>query len=805
MCAAFQGLDRAAAPPAATAKTMLDIIDGRWWNVYIGGPYTGGKLWSPEVVREYARHGIERFMLTYVGQQAGGPFKTGRLTREQGRADAREALAIAKRYGYTGDFPLCLDIEMSTFNFSPSKATTYARAWCAAVDAAGARPGIYANPGPLQAMAKAKVPADFVWIASWVSSSKGKHDPHAVKGMPDELWSGPGQRAWQYAGKIGKRDATVLDLSVDINVADLGCLAPAPNVAAAQQKRPKRSRALKKGDRGPVVVRFTHRLSVLKSKKSGTAYLDGARSRFDAETEAGLKAFQAEHGVTVSGRYGDETARTLLKAVRRAKAKAAQRVVTTAKEDVKAEVKAEVRTTSLPALVKEFQRADAEADRAWQKIEAYGRRRVRVLERERRREADTDIGRLTARLAGIEKQLATLVELERQELEMERQELELEYAELALDLAEHELHHDPQDDAQHEQVPVAATPAAYGATEYQETVAAATSLGNGGGSSNGAGTVVDKPRRSLSDLSTAELDKHIELLDTRLENARRLRIARHARVEKAIAQTTGKPLVVAGRDKVDERRKAPRLHETKKPVKRVVRRGGTPGRKPAERKGVKALQRALNHFTEKYLDGLAPLEVDGKKGTETDKRIRTVKFYLGYGGPARRSTAVPAKFLRRLQHPRSARHSGPAMLARASSRRRKQHARAKRLVGGPIEGSPKHIIDRIVLPIAQQCGIQKTPAMNDASNAAHGPTNTGGRSDHQGPPTVAWAADMSNGGSPTPEMDKLARTLAKRFDIPWGGSGLVNASHGGYRYQLIYRTNQGGNHYNHVHFGVRDV
>jgi hypothetical protein len=70
---------------------------------------------------------------------------------------------------------------------------------------------------------------------------------------------------------------------------------------------------------------------------------------------------------------------------------------------------------------------------------------------------------------------------------------------------------------------------------------------------------------------------------------------------------------------------------------------------------------------------------------------------------------------------------------------------------------------------------------------------------------VAWAADISNGSSPTPEMDKLARMLAKRFDIPWTGSGLVNAVHGGYRYQLIYRTMAGGNHYNHVHFGVRDV
>jgi peptidoglycan hydrolase-like protein with peptidoglycan-binding domain len=775
---------------------MLDIIGGRWWNVYIGGPYTGGKQWSPELVKEYARHGIDRFMLTYVGQQAGGPFKTGKLTREQGRADARDALATAKRYGYAGDFPLCLDIEMSTFNFSPSKAIAYARAWCAAVGEGGARPGIYANPGPLQAMAKAKVPAEFVWIASWVSTTKGQHDPHEVKGMPDELWSGPGQRAWQYAGRIGKRDATVLELSVDINVADLGCLAPAPDGAAAHHQQPKRTRALRRGDRGPVVARFTHRLSALRSKQTGKPYLDGPRSRFDAESEAALKAFQREHGVTATGRYGRETARALLKAVRRAKAKAEQEVVHTGQDDGKADVG----TTSLPALVREFQRRDAEADRAWQRVEAYGRQRIRVLERVRRREAGTDIGKLTARLAGIEAQLATLVELERQELELERQELELEREELTLALLEIA--------PGGEELAAGAALAAYVTPEVEETVAVAPPTVTGAGGSNGAGAIVEKPERTLSDLSDAELDKRIDLLDARLERSRRHRIARYAGVEKEIAQVTGKPLVVVRPDRVggDRRPTKPQHHKRPtKPERKPTKPDRRPTDRPAQRPGVKALQRELNRFTEKYLDGLPPLEVDGKKGPETDKRIRTVKFYLGYGGAARRSTAVPARFLRRLQHPHSVRHSGPAMLSRASSRRRKQRARAKRLASGAIEGTPKHIIDQIVLPIAQQCGVHRTPAENDAANARHGPTNTGGRSDHQGPPNVAWAADMSNGGSPTPQMDALAKSLAKRFDIPWTGAGLVNATHGGYRYQLIYRTNQGGNHYNHVHFGVRDV
>lgn len=129
--------------------------------------------------------------------------------------------------------------------------------------------------------------------------------------------------------------------------------------------------------------------------------------------------------------------------------------------------------------------------------------------------------------------------------------------------------------------------------------------------------------------------------------------------------------------------------------------------------------------------------------------------------------------------------------------------------GGEIAGSPKDVIDNVVLPIARECGVKKTVSENDAANARHGPTVSGSRSDHQGPPEEAWAADMSNGSSPTPEMDKLARALAKKFNVPWTGSGAVSHNlefkqlGNKYRVQLIYRSNVGGNHYNHVHFGIR--
>ena len=326
---------------------------------------------------------------------------------------------------------------------------------------------------------------------------------------------------------------------------------------------------------------------------------------------------------------------------------------------------------------------------------------------------------------------------------------------------------------------------------------------------NGAGTTTDAPRRALKDLSDEELDRRIDVLDRRMDQSRKLRIARYARTEKELAELTGKPSVtpvVTPGKKQDKQldKKQDKKRDTKRDTKRDPEPKDDPEPK-TQPAAVKALQRALNVFTEKYLDGLPPLEVDGKKGTETDKRIRTVKYHLGYGGAERRSAAVPPAFLRRLKHPRSPRFSGARMLARAARRRSKQRKAAKKLTSGRDRGRAQahHRRDRV----ADRVAVRDQPhgCHERCGNAAHGTTNTGNRSDHQGPPNVAWAADISNGGSPTPEMDKLARSLAHRFGIPWSGSGLVNATIGGYRYQLIYRTTQGGNHFNHVHFGVKDV
>lgn len=89
-------------------------------------------------------------------------------------------------------------------------------------------------------------------------------------------------------------------------------------------------------------------------------------------------------------------------------------------------------------------------------------------------------------------------------------------------------------------------------------------------------------------------------------------------------------------------------------------------------------------------------------------------------------------------------------------------------------------------------------------------TASGNMSDHYSGNKTAYAYDLSNGSAPTPQMDRTAAMIAAQLgaSAQWkkqGSAGILNVTRGGYRFQMLYRTNQGGNHYNHVHLGVRKV
>jgi hypothetical protein len=623
-----QGLDKDVAPAPQQAKRMLDSIGGRWWNVYIGGPESGGHGWTPALVNEYVRHGIDRFMLTYVGRQKRGP-----LTRPQGRKDGLEALRIAKSFGYIGSFPLCLDVEMSTFESARSATIEYTRAWCAAVRGGGARPGVYANPGPLKAMAEANVGADFVWVASWVNHGATPHDTGHIPQLPDELWSGNGSRAWQYAGAFGGQPCRVLGVDVDINVADLGCLAkpPGPHKGGVAP----RSRLIRRGDRGPRVERLTRRLASVRSRGTRAAYLDGPRKRFDRSAEAALVAFQREHGLDPDGVYGPATARALSRALKR-------------RRRGDANGKRDKRPAKLRELIEDVRRLDAETERAWERLVAYAERRQQTLHKAADRGDDGALGQIAKTLERMEHTLETLVEVEQRELKLQEEELELERKE----------HQTPS--AQKAGQPYASA----GETAPEET--ATMTAGAVGPNGDGAAATVPPAleRMDLDDLSDEELQERIERLDRATDRARVVLMRRYIHTEKKLA-----------RIEPERRERRERREPVRERDKRREPREDRGKRKPEER--VRELQTALNRFTDKYLESVPPLIADGERGQLTNKRIRRVKFYLGYKVPEHRSSKVDDDFMRRLEHPRSARASSPAMVARGLARRRKQHKHAR--------------------------------------------------------------------------------------------------------------------------------
>lgn len=117
-------------------------------------------------------------------------------------------------------------------------------------------------------------------------------------------------------------------------------------------------------------------------------------------------------------------------------------------------------------------------------------------------------------------------------------------------------------------------------------------------------------------------------------------------------------------------------------------------------------------------------------------------------------------------------------------------------------------------------GGTQTPVLNVTSNLPPGFTVTsekrdrrntasGGVSDHWSGSKTSYARDIGWGSStPTSQSDAVASRIVQSLGGPrnWGrtGGNFVTTVNG-IRWQVIYRSNVGGNHYNHIHVGARRV
>jgi hypothetical protein len=458
-------------------------------------------------------------------------------------------------------------------------------------------------------------------------------------------------------------------------------------------------RLVRRGDSGEQVERITQRLSVVHSRRTGKPYLDGARRRFDAEAEASLKTFQRDHRLDADGVFGARSARALNRAVelererrRRERAEPARREPErrepapgqtrrepdrrgpSRREPSRREPASRPAAGRLTELVGEVRLRDAQTDRSWQELAAYGAGRRRLLaelrgrrERGQGGEGDerVDLSDLAKVLLRIEDKLEALVEIEQAEATA---------------------------DAAGQEAPVAAMPAAAGGEAVAEpapqaTAPASTPTAHATNGGEPAATTAP-PKRSVKvrDLPDEELERRVERLDQAIGAIRTVLIARYARTEKELIG-----LLPKAEPEPRDTPKRPRGDGPPAPRSRP-RGDGPPAPQPLPRplpqkprskpttlspEEVRRLQKGLNRFTERYLDGVGPLVVDGIKGHATARRIVTVKYHLGYTGKAQRSATVKPEFVRRMRHPRSARRSTPAMLTRAFARRAKQRKAAK--------------------------------------------------------------------------------------------------------------------------------
>ena len=147
------------------------------------------------------------------------------------------------------------------------------------------------------------------------------------------------------------------------------------------------------------------------------------------------------------------------------------------------------------------------------------------------------------------------------------------------------------------------------------------------------------------------------------------------------------------------------------------------------------------------------------------------------------------------------------------NRDKRPHASAKKYNrGGRVPGYakggiviPKSVPDAMgALPGLDLMGFLLNKyfglSVTDGIRAAGTLTSSGNISDH----TWGGAIDVSNGSSPTPQMDSAWFWLTRVLGGAKAGSFVENYVGGAIK-QMLYRTNIGGNHFDHIHLALTET
>jgi hypothetical protein len=208
--------------------------------------------------------------------------------------------------------------------------------------------------------------------------------------------------------------------------------------------------------------------------------------------------------------------------------------------------------------------------------------------------------------------------------------------------------------------------------------------------------------------------------------------------------------------------------------------------------------------------------VDSDYGKETRKAARQVCRGLGIDPDVAMAAGVSTDLRNKIRDPNlrtpaeiAQSQSPSAKKFRAGLRRKfKSHGDVVQAPGANKPGLP---IQPMVLDyVGKMAALVGKPIVITTGTNHDQFTVSGNVSDH----FTGHAADIgmvANGGSDdSPVGDRIMTAALRLAGVPPAeattkafGGGLFTFTHAGQRIQCIWKTNEGGNHHNHVHVGVR--
>ena len=213
------GVDRATAFSDVELGILKEKHNVKVIMFYLGGPYYSIHGWNKADVDRTMELGFD-VIPVYVGQNSVNGSTPPVLTPQQAIKDADQCIQLLDEFGFSDpkDIPVVLDVERSTYEYSPKDSAEYGDQWTKTMAMHGAIPGIYSSLGYFDEMIKTGRAPEWIVFADWVA--KGFDDRLSLgdlPGIPNTQWI-EHQRGWQYAGNVS---VAGLQSPIDIDLFDL--------------------------------------------------------------------------------------------------------------------------------------------------------------------------------------------------------------------------------------------------------------------------------------------------------------------------------------------------------------------------------------------------------------------------------------------------------------------------------------------------------------------------------------------------------------------------------------------------------